>query len=324
MAIAGGDDARCEHAGARVGLLVGRGRAPLLGGEREDRHRGVVGVDHLALRRVPQQLVPGGHELRQGVAHELPLRGRRQRNPHRPLQGLDAMEREATAVLEQADHRRGRRVVLRVAHAVGRRRGEDLAAQVAPPALARVDGGAERGHARDPHQRRGLRERIDLARRAPRAAVAAAQRGVDDLHRVGPGVGGGPGAAVARARGVGLARAGLGARAPSAARRAAHRARADDRAGLLGLRAEEQAAQAVERRLLRLQLRGDERERVHRRLQFRVVLRAQRRLGALDDRAQLVEPQLDGRWCRPRPGLLPSTSVQVVLVKRARKSFTRG
>ncbi len=148
VAVAGGDDPRGEHAGPRVGLLVGGGRAPLLGGEREHLHRGVVVVDDLALRRLPQELVPGGPELRQGVAHEFPLGGGGQRNPHRPLQDLDAMEREPTAVLEQAHHARGRRVVLRRAHALRRRGGEDLAAQVAPPALARVDGGAQRGHAR--------------------------------------------------------------------------------------------------------------------------------------------------------------------------------
>ena len=182
------------------------------------------------------------------------------------------MEREATAVLEQADHRRRRRVVLRRAHALGRRGGEDLAAQVAPPALARVDGGAQRGHPRDPHQRRGLRQRIDLARGAPGAAVAAAQRGVRDRHRVRAGVGGGARAAVAWARGP-------AADGPASARGLAPdpgapgATRPDDRARLLRLRAEEEAAQAVERRLRRLQLRRDERERVHRGLQLRVVVR---------------------------------------------------
>ena len=320
VAVAGGDDSGGEHAGPRVGRLVGGGRAPLLGGEREDLHRGVVVVDDLALGRLPQQLVPGGHERRQGVAHELPLRGGRQRNPHRPLQGLDTMKRQTTAVLEQADHRRGRRVVLCVAHAGGRRGGEDLAAQVAPPAVARVDGGAQRGHPGDPHQHRGLRQRIDLALGAPGAAVAAVQRGVGNRHPVRPGVGGGAGAAVTRARGARRRRVGRGPRA-----RPGRRARGDDRARLLGLRAEEEAAQAVERGLLRLEFRRDERERVHGGLQLRVVVWAQRRLGALDDRAQLVEAQLEGRGRRPRPGLLAVRATQGVgLVKRARKSGTRG
>ncbi len=75
VALAGGDDPRGEHAGPRVGLLVGGGRAPLLAGEGQDLHRGVVIVEDLALRRLPEQLVPDRGELRQGVAHELPLRG---------------------------------------------------------------------------------------------------------------------------------------------------------------------------------------------------------------------------------------------------------
>jgi hypothetical protein len=325
VAVAGGDDPRGEHAGPPIGLLVGGGRAPLLGGEREHLHRGVVVGDDRALRRLPQERIPGGPELRQGIAHEFPLGGGGQRDPHRPLQDLDAREREPTAVLEQADHARGRRVVLRRAHAVGRRSGEDLAAQVAPPARTFVDDGTQRGHPGDPHQRRGLGQRIDLARDAPRAAVGAAQRGVRDRHRVGAGVGGGARAAVARARGTGRGPAGLGIRARPGVRRARRRARGEDRTGLLRRRAEEETAQAVERGLLPLQLRRDEHERVHRGLQLGVVVCAQRgRLGALDDRAQFGDRQREGRGHRPRPGLLPSMSAQIVLVTRARKSGPRG
>ena len=77
VAVPGGDDARGEHARPRVGLLVGGGRAPLLGGKGQDLHRGVIVVDDLPLRGVPEEFVPGGDELRQGIADELPLgRGR--------------------------------------------------------------------------------------------------------------------------------------------------------------------------------------------------------------------------------------------------------
>jgi len=81
----GQDDARREHAGPGVGLFIGGGRAALLGTEGENLHCRVVVVEDLALGRLPEQFVPGRDERRQGVAHELPLRGGRQRDAQPPL-----------------------------------------------------------------------------------------------------------------------------------------------------------------------------------------------------------------------------------------------
>ena len=246
MAVPCGDDAEVNTPVRGAVSLVGAAARRCFGGEGQDLHRGVVVVDDLALGGVPEELVPDGDERRQGVTDELPLGRGRQRNAHPPLQDLDAMERQATAVLEQADHTRGRGVVLRVAHARRRRGGEHLAAQIAAPALARVDGGAQRGHPGDPHQRRGLGERIDLALGTPGAAVAATQRGVRDRHPVGAGVGGGAEAAVARRRRGRRGRSGLG---PGGRPRSRGAGPADDRPGLPVVGPEEAGAAAGRRRL---------------------------------------------------------------------------
>jgi hypothetical protein len=68
----GRDDPAVKHAGAIVGRLAGQPQHP---------HAGVVIVDHLGLRRLPNQLVARRLEQLRGFFGNLPLRRCRKRNP---------------------------------------------------------------------------------------------------------------------------------------------------------------------------------------------------------------------------------------------------
>ena len=123
----------------------------------QDLDRGVVVVQHLALRRLPDQLVERRSEVRRDRLHDVPLGRGRQRNAQVPLQAIEAVERQPAAVLQQPDHAAGRGVVLPSAGLGGRGRGEDLAAQVAAQLLQLVDRRRQRRLPGDPHQHaRGL------------------------------------------------------------------------------------------------------------------------------------------------------------------------
>jgi hypothetical protein len=98
---------------------------------RSHAHAGVVVVNHFALRRLPNQLIPCRFDQRRSLLHNLPLRRRRQRNAELIFQLFQPVERSSTAVLEQRDHRCGRLVVLLRAHAFRLLRGEHLPAGAA-------------------------------------------------------------------------------------------------------------------------------------------------------------------------------------------------
>jgi len=91
----GGHDPACEHTGALV---------PGIALEGQYAHAGVIVVQRLSLRRLPDQLVTRWFNQMPGPCDDLPLRGRWQRNTQPLLQLLQPVERRADAVLELSDH----------------------------------------------------------------------------------------------------------------------------------------------------------------------------------------------------------------------------
>ena len=85
-ALAGGHDAAGEHARAFVRRLAL---------QPQHAHAGVVVVHHLALRRLPDQLIPRRFDQLRGFLDDLPLRRRRQRNPQLTFQLFQPVERQS-------------------------------------------------------------------------------------------------------------------------------------------------------------------------------------------------------------------------------------
>ena len=134
---------------ARVARGTGQGLLPgSFSHQLQDLDRGVIVVQHLALRRLPDQLIERRSEARRHRLHDVPLGRGRQRDAQVPLQAIEAVERQSAAVLQEPDHAAGRGVVLPVAGPLGRRCGEDLAAQVAAQLLQLVDLRRQRAAAR--------------------------------------------------------------------------------------------------------------------------------------------------------------------------------
>ena len=94
----------------------------------ENLDRGVIVVEHVALRRLPDQLIKRRLEVCRDGLHDVPLGRGRQRNVEVPLQAIEAVERKPTAVFQEPDHAAGRGIVFLVAGLLGRGRGKHLAA----------------------------------------------------------------------------------------------------------------------------------------------------------------------------------------------------
>ena len=119
VAVAQGDHARgvqapCARRRRSVFRGTGQGLLPAaFPHQLQDLDRGVIVVQHLPLRRLPDQLVERRSEARRDRLHDVPLGRGRQRDPQVPLQAFEAVERQSAAVLQQPDHAAGRGVVLR-------------------------------------------------------------------------------------------------------------------------------------------------------------------------------------------------------------------
>lgn len=172
-------DARGKDAlafGARRRSRLGSGRVrSVLPHLRQDLHAGVVVVDDVPLRGLPDQLLERGLDHSGRLLGDLPLRGGRQRDTEALLQSLQAVKRQPAAVLEQRDHARRAGIVLLAPDPVGGRRREHLQAQVAAQLLQLIHGRGQRRLAHHPqqHPRRG--GRIELAVAAFRAALTVLQ-----------------------------------------------------------------------------------------------------------------------------------------------------
>ncbi|HEY7309258.1 MAG TPA: hypothetical protein VH643_07885 [Gemmataceae bacterium] len=89
---------RGEQAAPFVGIgsfSLGTGHSLLAAAppQLQDLDRGVIVVQHLALGRLPEQLLEGGSQARRHRLHDVPLGRGRQRNPQMPLQAFQAIER---------------------------------------------------------------------------------------------------------------------------------------------------------------------------------------------------------------------------------------
>ena len=157
---------------------------------------------HRAVARLADQFLKGRCQTGRDLRDDVPLGGGRQRDGQGLLQACDAMERQAAAVLEQRDHGRGARVVLRLAHPCRGVGGKHRPAQAATQALQLIDLRLQGRDPGDPHQDRGL---LALQIHSPVAArlgagVAVLEGGVGDGGTRGPGIVLCPVAAVALAR----------------------------------------------------------------------------------------------------------------------------
>ena len=187
----GRDDAGGEDAGALAVRVVGERRGALLAGQLQYLHGGIVVVEDGSLGCLIEKFLMGGGQCFCRRLHQIPLRGGRQRDAHAVLQFLDAVERQACSVFQQAHHAGGGRIVFLGADPLRRRGGEHLTAQIAAQPVAGVDGRRERRHAGDAHQLRRLALRIQLPARAAWTGLTAVKIGMRHRHLARAGVRGG-------------------------------------------------------------------------------------------------------------------------------------
>ena len=167
------DDATGKHTGAIVGRFTRQPQHP---------HARVVVVQHFALRRLPDQFVTCRLDYFRGFLHDLPLRGRGQRNAQQLFQFLQPMEGHSAAILQLRDHRRRGFVVLFRAHAFRLLCREHLSAGVAAQPFQFIHRSCQRRLAHDPHQHFRLFLFVHIAASAVRATIAGLQIRVRDLY----------------------------------------------------------------------------------------------------------------------------------------------
>ena len=304
----GGEDSRAlRDAAGGGGPDVGPARRAR---QAQDGHRGVIVVQHVALGGLANQFVQRWLSGRRRGRHDLPLRGRWQRDRQGGLQPFEPMKRDATAVLEERDHARRGGVVLLRADAGRRVRGEDLAAQIAAQLFERVDGRRQRRLAAEPDQHARLALRVDLALGTARAPIPVFHARMRDVDVLGAGVRLGSMAPMpARRRCIGapvLMSAGRRPRGGVPARRRPLLADAiQDGARLLGGRAEEELPQPGNRRRLVLDQLRDVPERLDCGVEQRELgVREGGLPGARDHALELRQVELDpaprGRQVSPR------------------------
>ena len=85
-------------------------------------------MDHRALCRLPDQLIPRRLDYLRNFFGDLPLRGRRQPDAQLAFQLFQPVERRSGTVLELGDHRRSRFIVLIRTHSFRLLRREHLPA----------------------------------------------------------------------------------------------------------------------------------------------------------------------------------------------------
>jgi len=147
----------------------------------QDLPRRVVVVQHLSLRRLPDQFLEGRCQVRCDGTHDVPLGRGRQRNLQVPLQAIQAVEGESAAVFQQPDHAAGCGIVFLLASLERRRRCEHFTAEMATQFLQFVDRRSQRRLPDDPHEHAGhLLVNRSLTARGTR--VARSERRVPDRN----------------------------------------------------------------------------------------------------------------------------------------------
>src|ERR1019366_7547478 len=184
----GGDNPRSEQPRALPRarwFFFPPGRVRAGPGQRQNLHRRIVVIEHLALRRLTDRLVEGRLDHRRRFRHDLPLRRRWQRNPQTRLQPRQPVERNATAILQQPDHRRRALVVLLLPHALRRGGLKNLPAQITAQALQLVNGGRQRRLAHHPNSQGRLLAYVNLPLQTFRTVIPWLQGSVRDFDALG-------------------------------------------------------------------------------------------------------------------------------------------
>jgi len=132
-------------------------------------------VQHLALGRLPDQLLARRFDHLGQVFDNLPLRRRWQWNSQLALQFLQPVERHAASVLELRDHRARCLVVLFRTHALWLLRRKHLPAGATTQPFQRIDSGRQRRLSNNPHQHFWLLLPIHIALAAIRTTLAMLQ-----------------------------------------------------------------------------------------------------------------------------------------------------
>jgi len=229
---AGGEDAcTCFRVRIRLVLLLAN---ELL--DREDAGDGIVVVQHLAGRRLADELRPDGLDLGEVGGQQIPLRAGGQRNAVVALHLLDAVHRQTAPIAQERQHRSDVRIVLLQARFDRRGGPEDLPARAAAQGLQVEARGGDRRLSPDSQQHGGSVGVVESALHAGRAGIAGLELGVSHHHPLGAGVRGGGSPSVPRTLGP-LAAAGLPWALPG--RRNGRRGR-EHGAGLLRTRSENQ------------------------------------------------------------------------------------
>ncbi len=137
-------------------------------------------MQHLALGRLPDQLLEGRGQVFRDRTDDVPLGRGWQRNLQVPLQAFEAIEGKPAAIFEEADHAAGRGIILLTPcfSRCGSR--EHLAAQVATQLVQLIDVRRQRRLPDDPHHHAGPLV-VDRA-------IAAGGTGIAGLERRMPHV----------------------------------------------------------------------------------------------------------------------------------------
>ncbi len=285
---AGGEQSR-PFLGARRGFLLLRARRARPR-QRQDLHAGVVVIKDFPLGGLPDQLFENRPNHFGCFRDDFALRRSRQRNPQTRLQPLQPIPRNATAVLQQCDHRCCAFSVLFLAHLLRRFRLINLAAQIAAQTFQLVDFGRNRCLAHHPDAQPRLFLQVHLPLQTSRTVISGLQRTVRDFDSLGAPICLGAVSPVPRLRFPIFVRL----RSGTISRRRLDPGLLQDLARLLCTRLRQQCAQLADRGVLLPDPLDQIAQRLDRFFQPLTVLCAQRPLARpLPQRGQLFQIHLD-------------------------------
>jgi len=147
-------------------------------------HAGVIVMHYTALRRLPDELAQYAFEPLRSRFHQLPLRGRRERDPQLAFQPFHAVKGHSGAILQQRDHGHRCRVELFPARRLRRSSREHLAAGVAAQPFHLKHSRLQRRLPDDADQRRRFLLAIHPPFSASGAGITGVKRIVENGHSV--------------------------------------------------------------------------------------------------------------------------------------------
>ena len=149
--------------------------------QRQDLDAGVIVVKDLAWGRLTDRLFESRPNHFRHFRHDFALRRGRQRNPQARLQPLQPIPRNATAVLQQCDHRRRAGIILFLAHLGRRFRLVNLAAQIAAQTFELIDRRRNRRLAHHSDAQPGVFLRVHLSLQTFRTVISGLQSTMRDF-----------------------------------------------------------------------------------------------------------------------------------------------